>query len=116
MTDTAMTEPTATPASSSDGAASAELPSAREAPGATAGGDGDILISEFEKNGREIVRVRLTEYRGVELVDVRAFYQGTGGEWKPGKGIALRRELLSALIKALRAAEKAEKAIPGGPA
>ena len=66
------------------------------------------VVSEFSKNSREIVRVSLTEYNGVELLDVRAFYQ-SAGELKPGKGIAVRRELITPLRKALQAAEKAAK-------
>jgi hypothetical protein len=66
------------------------------------------IVGEFEKNSREVVRVSLTEYNGVDLLDVRAFYQA-GGDWKPGKGIAVRRELITPLRKALQAAEKAMK-------
>lgn len=69
----------------------------------------EILIAEFEKNARERVRVALTEYGGHQLVDVRAFYQDAAGEWKPGKGLALRRELLPELRRAIAAAEKATK-------
>ena len=74
------------------------------------------VISEFAKNTRETVRVSLTEYNGVPLCDVRAFYQ-SGDEMKPGKGIAIRRELITPLRKALQAAEKAmatEKAVKAG--
>ena len=76
------------------------------------------IIAEFDKNSREKVRVSLTEYNGVDLLDVRAFYEA-GGEMKPGKGLALRRELITPLRKALQAAEKAlaaEKASKGGRA
>lgn len=67
------------------------------------------IVAEFEKNSREVVRVSLTEYKGQDLLDVRAFYQD-GGEWKPGKGLALRRDLVTPLRKALQAAEKAARA------
>ena len=66
------------------------------------------IVREFEKNSREVVRVSLTEFNGIDLLDVRAFYQA-GGDWKPGKGIAVRRELITPLRKALQAAEKAMK-------
>ena len=36
------------------------------------------------------MRVSLTEYNGVDLLDVRAFYP-SGGEMKPGKGLSIRR-------------------------
>lgn len=74
------------------------------------------VVAEFDKNSREKVRVSLTEYNGVDLLDVRAFYQ-SGDEMRPGKGIALRRELIAPLRKALQAAEKAlaaEKAVKAG--
>jgi len=68
------------------------------------------LIAEFQKNTRERVRVSLTEYGGYKLVDVRAFYEDAcTGEWKPGKGLTLRRELLPNLKKALLLAERAAK-------
>ncbi len=66
------------------------------------------VVAEFDKNSREKVRVSLTEYNGVALLDVRAFYQAAG-EMKPGKGLAIRRELITPLRKALQAAEKAVK-------
>jgi len=64
------------------------------------------IVAEFDKNSREKLRVSLTEYNGVPLLDVRAFYQA-GTEMKPGKGLAIRRELITPLRKALQAAEKA---------
>ncbi len=66
------------------------------------------VIAEVTKNTREVVRVSLTEYNGVELLDVRAFYHSADG-MKPGKGLAVRRELITPLRKALQAAEKAAK-------
>lgn len=68
------------------------------------------LVAEFQKNARERVRVALTEYAGHELVDVRAYWQDQTGEWRPGKGLALRRELLPELRRALLAAERLAKA------
>ena len=67
--------------------------------------DTEVLIAEFDKNRQERVRVRFTEYKGYELVDIRTFYH-EGEEWKPGKGIALKRELLPTLREALQAAEQ----------
>ena len=50
------------------------------------------LVAEFEKNARERVRVSLTEYGGHRLLDLRAYYQDATGEWRPGKGLTLRRD------------------------
>lgn len=70
----------------------------------------DNVIAEFTKNARERVRVTLTTYGGHKLIDLRAFYQDTStGEWRPGRGLALRRELLPDLKRAILAAEKAAK-------
>lgn len=66
------------------------------------------IIAEFEKNQREKLRVSLTTYNGVDLIDIRAFYE-SAGVMRPGKGIAVRRELIIPLRKALQAAEKAMK-------
>ena len=68
-----------------------------------------MVIAEFEKNSREVVRVSLTQCNGIDLLDVQAFYQ-SAGEWKPGKGLAVRRDLVTPLRKALQAAEKAQAA------
>lgn len=72
----------------------------------------DVLVAELVKNTRERLRVTLTEYHGRELLDLRAYYQDAGGEWKPGKGLTVRRELLPELRKALLAAERVAKAPP----
>ena len=69
----------------------------------------DLLIAEFVKNSRERVRITLTEYGGHKLLDMRAYYEDATGEWKPGKGLAIRRELLPELRKALMAAERVVK-------
>ena len=67
-----------------------------------------VVCAEFLKNTREVVRVSLTEYNGIALLDVRAYYRD-GETMKPGKGIAIRRDQLGHLKKAIAAAEKAVK-------
>ena len=68
------------------------------------------LVAEFDKNNREKVRVRLTEYGKHKLIDIRAFYPDpVTGEMKPGKGIALQRDRIPELKKAIAAAERASK-------
>jgi hypothetical protein len=69
----------------------------------------DVVLAEFQKNKRETVRIRRTQYRGVELIDVRGWYQ-EGEELKPGKGLSIRVEQLPELRRALSQAEKALKA------
>ena len=75
------------------------------------------IIHEFNRNSQEKVRIQLQEYRGNEYVDVRIYYDNSGGrglEWLPTqKGIKIKPDLLPELIeglsKALRELEKAEK-------
>ena len=68
--------------------------------------DDGVIVGEFQKNAKEVVRVRLTDYAGHKLVDVRAFWtDASTGELRPGKGLCLRRELLPQLIDALTVAE-----------
>ncbi len=77
--------------------------------------DNGILIREFSKNSREVVRIRLTEFKGQKLIDIRAWY-GEEADRKPGKGICLRRELLGELREALQAAEQVGALVEGGQA
>lgn len=75
--------------------------------GETGSKEQEVLVREFEKNAREVVRVRLTEYKGVPLIDLRGFYEDRGsGEWRPGKGLCIRREKIPELIQALQEAER----------
>jgi hypothetical protein len=67
-----------------------------------------IIVAEWWKNRRkEAIRVRLSEYEGRALIDVRTWY-GDEGKLKPGKGFAasikhlprLAAEITRALAKA----------------
>ncbi len=65
----------------------------------------EVLISEFDKNAREKVRVKLTEYGGHKLIDIRAYWpDGSTGELRPGKGLSVKRELIPELRAALEGA------------
>lgn len=67
----------------------------------------DHIIARLPKNGREEVRVFLTEFSGRPLVAARVFFRPQGGgEMRPGKsGLNLRVAMLPALIEALAKAE-----------
>ena len=56
----------------------------------------------------ETVRVSFTEYRGNELLDIRAYYP-ISDDMKAGKGISLQRSQIATLRKALQQAERAVK-------
>ena len=60
------------------------------------------MATVLEKNSRESLVIKQTEFKGVKLVDVRVFYKDENGDLKPTKkGVSVRLEQLDALIKAL---------------
>src|SRR5437763_1756669 len=63
-----------------------------------------LVIAEWDRNSREVVRVALDHYKGHHSVNVRVWYRD-GGQLKPGKaGIALGLKHLPNLCEALQAA------------
>jgi Transcriptional Coactivator p15 (PC4) len=61
-----------------------------------------IIVAEWQRNSREIVRVALDRYNGVETVDVRAWWRDDNGNWRPGRsGLTLSVKHLPALSKGL---------------
>lgn len=64
-----------------------------------------LLIAEWKKNRySDVIRIMLRTYEGVDLVDIRSWWNDQHGQCKPGKGISLRVNHLKQLIKALQAA------------
>ena len=66
----------------------------------------EIIIAEWRKNSREILRVRFDSYKGQTLICVRAWYADSDGILKPGRGgltVSIRHlpALASALAKAM---------------
>ena len=60
---------------------------------------------DIPKNAREVLRVQRTTYKGHELIDLRVWYPSdtNGGELRPSpKGVAIRVELLGAVLAALK--------------
>lgn len=69
---------------------------------ATEPADDGRIIAEFQKNSREIIRVRLSEFKGRELIDIRTWYTADDGEWRPSsKGVAFNSELFGELKAAV---------------
>ena len=65
------------------------------------------VITSFQKNALEEVRVSLSEYKGHNLVDIRIYYVDDKGEKRPTKkGISLSVELYASLKKAIDEVEK----------
>lgn len=73
--------------------------------------DQDVLVATIPKNGREEIRVSLTEFKGYDLVNMRVWFRTDEGDMRPGKaGLAFRVEKLSDLIQALQQAQRAAEA------
>jgi hypothetical protein len=63
------------------------------------------IVSEWAKNGRESVRITLSEYQGRAIIDCRQWYVDKSGELKPSpKGLSLAMAHLPALASGLAAA------------
>jgi hypothetical protein len=65
---------------------------------------GDVLISSTPLRAGEEVRVTLSPYRGQTYLHARRYYLD-GAVWKPGKGLAVRVDILPWLLHALRTTE-----------
>ena len=58
---------------------------------------------EIQKNKRETIRITREDYKGVDLINIRTFFDAGEGDMRPGKqGIAVRAELVPELIAALQ--------------
>ena len=70
----------------------------------------EIIIAEWRKNSREIMKVRLDTYKGQPVICIRAWYEGKNGTMKPGSGgltIGIKHlpALATGITKALAAAK-----------
>lgn len=78
----------------------------------TAAGRPALVIAEWDRNAREIVRVALDQYKGRHTIDVRVWYcDDSGGALKPGRSgitLALKHlpDLSDAMAKALAQARQ----------
>jgi hypothetical protein len=60
-----------------------------------------LVIAEWDRNAREVLRVALDQYNGRHTINIRVWYRD-GGEIKPGKsGITLSLKHLPTLTDAL---------------
>lgn len=63
-----------------------------------------IVIAEWERNSREVIRVDLSQYRAVSVIGIRVWYRD-GETLRPSKtGITLSTKHLPALADGLAAA------------
>jgi hypothetical protein len=44
-----------------------------------------IIIAEWQRNTREIVRIALDRFNNRETIDIRAWWQDSEGNWRPGR-------------------------------
>ncbi|MCW5692926.1 MAG: transcriptional coactivator p15/PC4 family protein [Pseudolabrys sp.] len=65
-----------------------------------------VIIAEWDRNAREVMRVALDYYNGRHTINARVWYHDDGG-LKPGKaGVTLAIKHLPALADALAKAEQ----------
>ena len=72
----------------------------------------EIIIAEWKKNDREMLRVRLDSFKDHPIVDCREWYKASDGTLKPGRAgltVSIRHlpALATALVEAVKAAEAA---------
>ncbi|MBM3477161.1 MAG: hypothetical protein FJX75_28165 [Armatimonadetes bacterium] len=85
----------------------------QERAGAQSGSDRGVLVGEVRKNSRETIRLRLTEYEGHALADLRVWANATipGDPATPTrKGVCFSRALLGDVIALLERAQEADHA------
>ncbi len=70
-----------------------------------------LIIAEWDRNAREVVRVALDQYQGRHTVNARVWWRDADGVLKPSKsGITLSLKHLPALAEALgKALERANE-------
>jgi hypothetical protein len=71
-------------------------------------GEENQMVYSFQKNALEEIRVSISTFKGRKYLDIRVFYQGDDGEYKPSKkGVALSPELLPELETAIQKLKEA---------
>jgi hypothetical protein len=70
-----------------------------------------IIIAEWKVNRHEHIRVSIEQFKGVDLINVRKWFEAEDGSLRPGKaGIALNvkhlPQLADAMVKALSGARE----------
>lgn len=64
-------------------------------------------LGTIAKNSREEIRLTVEPHHGQTIVNLRVWFRGEDGDYRPGKqGLAFRLELLPAVLAALGRALK----------
>lgn len=67
----------------------------------------DRVLRTLAKNRSEQIRIISTEFHGRQVIDIRVYYLGPDGEWRPTKkGLAFTIDKLPLFSNALHEAEK----------
>jgi hypothetical protein len=45
-----------------------------------------VIVTEWQRNSREIVRVALDRFNNRETIDIRSWWQDSEGNWRAGRG------------------------------
>ena len=62
-----------------------------------------MVVYEFQKNAGEVVRFSSTNYKGHDLLDIRAYFEDESGTWRPTKkGITVSVELIDDFVDGVR--------------
>lgn len=64
----------------------------------------DTLVASFQKNALETVKIKLTEYKGKKVIDLRVWVKDLGNkeEIPTHKGLTIGRELFGELNKGIQ--------------
>jgi hypothetical protein len=70
-----------------------------------------IIVAEWPRNSREIIRIALDRFNNRETIDIRSWWQDGEGNWRPGRGgitVAVRhlQALADGLADALQQARE----------
>jgi hypothetical protein len=69
-----------------------------------------ITVAEWQRNGRERIRICLEQYRGRNVVSLRTWYMNEEGKERPGRdGITLDVRHVSKLARGFERAERRAK-------
>ena|SRR6266436_1046759 len=71
-----------------------------------------IEVAQWQLNGQEEIRIRLSEYSGRNVIDLRVWWRAANGEYRPGpRGVTFDVRHLSNLRKGFKkACSQARKA------
>jgi len=71
-----------------------------------------IVVAEWQRNSREIVRVALDSFNNRETIDIRSWWRDNEDNWRPGRGgLTLAVKHLPALAEGLAGALQRARAL-----